>query len=64
MAQVVEEKERLQKEKGDELAALSTKLHSMEKSYEAILQVGGDVSPAHVLYVVFVCACVYKNCSS
>ena len=39
LAQATEEKERLQKEKMDEVSALTSKLHSMEKSYEAILQV-------------------------
>ena len=39
LAQVIEEKERLQKERGEEVSALTSKLHLVEKSYEAILQV-------------------------
>ena len=44
---VTAERDRLQKEKEEEVATLNGKLHAMEKSYEAILQVcvtiGGTV---------------------
>ena len=36
---VTAERDRLQKEKEEEVATLNGKLHAMEKSYEAILQV-------------------------
>ena len=47
LQRVTEERDRLQKEKEEEVATLNGKLHAMEKSYEAILQVcvmiGGTV---------------------
>ena len=36
---VSQERDRLQREKEEEVATLNTKLHAMERSYEAILQV-------------------------
>ena len=39
LQRVTEERDRLQKEKEEEVATLNGKLHAMEKSYEAILQV-------------------------
>ena len=38
---VTAERDRLQKEKEEEVATLNGKLHAMEKSYEAVLQVCG-----------------------
>ena len=47
---VTAERDRLQKEKEEEVATLNGKLHAMEKSYEAVLQVcvviGGTVQPS------------------
>lgn len=47
LQRVTAERDRLQKEKEEEVATLNGKLHAMEKSYEAILQVcvviGGTV---------------------
>ena len=39
LAQVTAEKERLEKEKEEEIVALNNKLHVMDKSYEGIIQV-------------------------
>ncbi|KAL5491509.1 hypothetical protein EMCRGX_G016808 [Ephydatia muelleri] len=48
LAQVIEEKERLQKERGEEVSALTSKLHLVEKSYEAILQEALDSLAAKI----------------
>ena len=41
LQRVTAERDRLQKEKEEEVATLNGKLHAMEKSYEAVLQVCG-----------------------
>ena len=49
---VTAERDRLKKEKEEEVATLNGKLHAMEKSYEAVLQVcvviGGTVQPSFI----------------
>jgi len=48
---VTAERDRLKREKEEEVASLNGKLHTMEKSYEAILQVcqGGGCTEVFVL---------------
>ena len=51
LEKVTRERDQLRREKEEEVMALNSKLHTMERSYEAILQVYG------IVYTVCVCVC-------